>query len=140
MPFGSPNPPVCTLLTGALTVAGAALPEFMLFSFTSSLGRLGPLSLVSIFASSNLVVMSGSLVSTFSTLGCTILGARFVKMCGCCGFSLGGSTTTGFTSAFGAALIFGAGGGGGGGATGISVTGWAISMKPYFTAVFIFSG
>src|ERR1700720_254636 len=42
-PLGSPNPPVCTLLTGALTVAGAALPVFRLFTLTSSCGRFGPL-------------------------------------------------------------------------------------------------
>src|SRR5207237_10405767 len=40
-PFGSPNPPVCTLFTGKFTVAGAALPLFRLFTFTSSFGRLG---------------------------------------------------------------------------------------------------
>ncbi len=41
IPFGSPNPPVCTFSTGAFTVAGAALPEPILFSFTSSFGRFG---------------------------------------------------------------------------------------------------
>src|SRR6201988_3291408 len=42
-PLGSPNPPVCTLLTGTFTVAGAALPVLRLLTFTSSLGRFGPL-------------------------------------------------------------------------------------------------
>src|SRR5205085_1537630 len=41
IPLGSPNPPVCTLLSGATTVAGAALPVDRLPTFTSSLGRFG---------------------------------------------------------------------------------------------------
>src|SRR6266853_917070 len=69
-PFGSPNPPVCTLLTGAVTVAGAALPVLKLLTFTSSRGRFGPLIGVLSFASNTVcVVSSGAFTSNCLTFG-----------------------------------------------------------------------
>ena len=120
-PLGSPKPPVCTLLSGRFTVAGAALPVLAarLLTFTSSLGRLGWFVGVSLACSkTGVVLISGALASSFFTFGrktfcCT-------KMCGCLGLSLGCSTGTGFGSGI---LTLGTGGGGGGGATGTSVTG-----------------
>src|SRR5258707_1993162 len=69
-PFGSPNPPVCTLFTGAVTVAGAALPVPKLLTFTSSRERFGPLVGVFSFASNTLcVVISGAFTSNCFTFG-----------------------------------------------------------------------
>src|SRR5436190_10494038 len=65
----------------------------------------------------------------------TVFGC--MKMWTCFGFSFGGSTTGTGT---GVALTFTIFGAGGGGATGIAITGVAISVMRKFKAVGIFSG
>src|SRR5438132_56864 len=136
-PLGSPKPPVCTLFTGATTVAGAALPEDITPTFTSSFGRFGCFVGVSIFTGSKTGLISTGFASKVLTLGGSAFAAR--KTCVCLGFSFTGSGTTGFGSGgvtFG--LIFG--GGGGSRATGINVTGCINSVGRRCNAVFIWLG
>src|SRR5690242_583864 len=117
IPFGSPKPPVCTLLTGATTVAGAGLPGFKLATFTSSLGAFGWLSSTTILDCSGTRLRSKGFVSSVRALG--TWGFRTKKTCGCLGFSSGGSGTIvlglgtiGFGSGGGTfGFIFGGGGG-----------------------------
>src|SRR6266852_8474483 len=136
IPLGSPKPPVCTLFTGATTVAGAALPEDMTPTFTSSFGRFGWFVGVSIFTCSKTGLSSTGFASKVFTLGGSTFAAR--KTCVCLGFSLTGSGTTGFGSGATLGLIFG--GGGGSGATGINVTGCISSVGRRFRAVLICCG
>src|SRR6266850_1242277 len=137
IPLGSPKPPVCTLFTGATTVAGAALPEDITPTFTSSFGRLGWLVGVSIFTCSNVGFSSTGLASMVFTFGGSTFAAR--KTCVCLGLSFTGSGTTGFGSG-GATLGLIFGGGGGSGATGINVTGCINSVGRRFKAVLMCSG
>src|SRR5882762_324772 len=136
-PLGSPKPPVCTLFTGSTTVAGAALPEDITPTFTSSFGRFGWFAGVSIFTGSKTGLSSTGFASKVFGLGGSTFAAR--KTCVCLGFSFTGSGTTGFGSG-GVTLAFIFGGGGGGGATGISVTGCINSVTRKFNAVFIWFG
>src|SRR6266850_2884428 len=136
-PFGSPKPPVCTLFTGATTVAGAALPVPRLPTFTSSFGRFGWFVGVSIFTCSNTGLSSTGFASKVFILGGATFAAR--KTCVCFGFSFTGSGFTGFGSGR-ATLGFTFGGGEGGGATGISVTGCINSTTRKLNAVCICCG
>src|SRR5882762_8336015 len=137
IPLGSPKPPVCTLFTGATTVAGAALPEPRLPTFTSSFGRFGCFTGISIFTGSKTGFSSTGFASKVFILGGSALAVR--KTCVCLGFSLTGSGTTGFGSG-GLTLAFTFGGGGGSGATGTNVTGCINSVGLRFRAVLIWFG
>src|SRR5260370_6442288 len=125
----SANPPVCTLFTGAPTVAGAALPLDMTPTFTSSFGRFGCFVVVSIFTGSKTGLSSTGFASKVFTLGGSTFAVR--KTCVCLGFSFTGSGSTGFGSG-GVTLGVIFGGGGGGGANGISVTGFIHSVTRKF--------
>src|SRR6266852_1914865 len=135
IPLGSPKPPVCTLFTGATTVAGAALPDPRLPTFTSSFGRFGCVVGVSIFTCWKTALSSTGFASKVFFLGGSAFAAR--KTCVCLGFSLTGSGTTGFGFGGGTLAFTLGGGGGGGGATGISVIGCINSTTRKFKAVVI---
>src|SRR5438477_4149495 len=138
IPFGSPKPPVCTLLAEATTVAGAGLPELRVPTFTSSFGGFGWLVTTTIFVCSRLGWSSTGFASTVRIYAASGFGTR--KTCCCLGFNFGGSGSTGLGSGSRTLGLTFWGGGVGGGEIRICVTGCINSTTSNFRAVCIGCG
>src|SRR2546430_15041181 len=83
IPLGSPNPPVCTLFSGATTVGTAALPDPRLPTFTSSFGRFGWFFGPSIFTCSKTGLSStGFAYSVFILGGSALAPEKHVSVLG----------------------------------------------------------